>query len=456
MADKDAPFFGLDSDSLSRLRSMIPDEKPVADSAAALVPSPPELDDSLADFTELPAYKELQVFEAVSEQMGIFNPYHTCHQSIARQRTIIDGQEFLNYSTYDYLGLNGHPKVKEAAKAAMDAFGTSAGASRLLAGERPMHREFEDNLAGVYNADAALVFVSGHATNVSTVATVLSAGDAIFYDALVHDSILQGARLSGAQRYSYTHNDCDALERLLQKHRGKHRRALIATEGLFSMDGSIAKLPRIIELKKAFKCFLMVDEAHALGVLGATGRGSAEHLGLDPRQVDIWMGTLSKSMCGCGGFIAGSKELIKLLRFKAPGFVYSVGLSPVLTAGSNAALKLMLAEPERVSRLRDISAFFMNEAKARGLNTGHAQGHAIIPIIVGSSMATCILCQRLYAKKINVMPIIYPTVEEGLARLRFFLSAVHEKELVPQVLDTVVQELDAARKDAEKALGGAR
>jgi 8-amino-7-oxononanoate synthase len=452
-----APLFGLDDEALSRLRSMLPEERnSYRDSGSLLsaTPATADLDDALTDIRELPAYKQLQVFNAVSRQLGIFNPFYTCHETIAKQRTRINGEEFLNFSTYDYLGLNGHPKVNAAAKAAMDAFGTSAGASRLLAGERPVHALFESNLARVYNAPAALVFVSGHATNISTLATLLTPADALFHDALAHDSLLQGARLSGAQRYSYPHNDCDALEALLQKHRTKHRRALVVTEGLFSMDGSIANLPRLVELKQEYKTFLMVDEAHALGVLGATGRGSAEHLNLDPGLIDIWMGTLSKSMCGCGGFIAGSEELIELLRFKAPGFVYSVGISPVLAAASNAALEQMFAEPERVQRLKELSAYFLAEAKDRGLNTGHAEGFGIIPIIVGSSMSACMLSERLYARKINVMPIMYPAVEEGLARLRFFLSAVHEKELVPAVLDAVAEDLVLALQDAEAAQGG--
>ena len=459
MSKKNAPLFGLDDTALSMLGSLIPEEKETVEGAGGLAGhghagGNAELDDALTDFAEHPLYKQVKLMDAASRQLGIFNPFYTCHESMAKQRTVIDGEEYLNFSTYDYLGLNGHRAVNAAGKAAMDAFGTSAGASRLLAGERPVHGAFEKDLAAVYNADAAIVFVSGHATNMSTIGTLLSPADAVFHDALVHDSLLQGTKLSGAHRYSYPHNDSDALEELLRKHRSKHRRVLIISEGLFSMDGSIADLPRLVELKHAYKAFLMVDEAHALGVLGATGRGSAEHLGVDPREIDIWMGTLSKTLCSCGGFIAGSRELIELLRFKAPGFVYSVGLSPVLAAASKAALGLMFEEPERVRRLQDLSACFLREAKARGLNTGHAEGYGIIPIIVGGSIATCMLSERLYKRKISIMPVLYPAVEEGSARLRIFLSAVHEKELIPAVLDAVAEELAAAQRDAAAALGG--
>lgn len=449
MSDKKNPVFGLDRASRSKLKTLIPAEQPIPEAARdeaamgarndALRDDAP--DEDLTSFSELPAYKQLQILNAVSEKMGIFNPFYTCHQSIAKQRTIIDGEEYLNYSTYDYLGLNGHPAVNAAATAAIEAFGTSAGASRLLAGERPVHKILEDNLADFYQTEAALVFVSGHATNVSTLATLLTPADVVYHDALAHDSILQGALLSGAQRYSYPHNDNAALESLLEKNRARHRRALIVTEGLFSMDGSIADLPGLIELKRRFNAFLMVDEAHALGVTGETGRGSREYFNLAPDDVDIWMGTMSKTLCGCGGFIAGNAVLAELLRFKAPGFVYSVGMSPALAAASNTALNLLRAEPERVHRLQRLSAFFLQEAKARGLNTGYALGYGIVPIIVGNSMVACMLCERLLARKINVMPIMYPAVEEGTARLRFFLSAVHEEEPVTEVLDILVEEL---------------
>ncbi|MDL2291480.1 aminotransferase class I/II-fold pyridoxal phosphate-dependent enzyme [Desulfovibrio sp. OttesenSCG-928-F20] len=455
MNDKKKSVFGLDREGLSKLKSLIPSEQPLQE-AEEKSDAPQEYlyDKSVTSFSELPAYKQLQIFNAVSEKMGIFNPFYTCHQSIAKQRTLINGEEYLNYSTYDYLGLNGHPKVNAAATAAIEAFGTSSGASRLLAGERPGHKILEDNLADFYQTEAALIFVSGHATNVSTLATLLTPADVVYHDALAHDSILQGALLSGAQRYSYPHNDNAALESLLEKSRSKHRRALIVTEGLFSMDGSIADLPGLIELKKRFGAFLMVDEAHSLGVVGETGRGAREYFGLAPDDVDIWMGTMSKTLCGCGGFIAGNSVLIELLRFKAPGFVYSVGMSPALAAASNAALNLVREEPDRVHRLQRLSALFLKEAKARGLNTGYAMGYGIIPIIVGSSMVACMLCERLLAHKINVMPIMYPAVEEGTARLRFFLSAVYEEEPIAQVLDILVEELAKARAAADAAREG--
>ncbi len=443
-------LFGLSADEQMRLSKLMPAEAPARETGAA--EARPVLPGHLAVFSEMPAYKQLQVHHAVARKMGILNPFFACHESMAKSTTRIEGKEFLNFSTYDYLDLNGDPRIRAAAEAAIREYGTSAGASRLVSGERPPHRELEKSIADLYQSESALVFVSGHATNVSTLATILTAKDAVYHDALAHNSITQGALLSGAHRYSYAHNNCDALEKLLLQSRARHQRAVIVSEGLFSMDGSIADLPRLIELKKEFRAFLMMDEAHSLGVLGAAGKGSAEHFGLDPREVDVWMGTLSKTLCGCGGFIAGSHALIELLRFRAPGFVFSVGMSPPLAAASNAALACMRAEPHRVERLARLSAFFLREAKARGLDTGYAEGYGIIPVIVGSSLVAGLLGGYLFERNVNVMPIIYPVVEEGMARLRFFLSSAHTEDQIRTVLDITAEELAKARGAADSAL----
>ncbi len=441
-------FFGLPPDAQAKLRNLMPEEAAPGGDSGSTISSRPAIPEHLALFSEMPAYKQLQVHNAVAMKMGIYNPFFACHDGMAKSSTVIDGEEFLNFSTYDYLGLNGHPAVNKAAMEAVEKFGTSAGASRLVSGERPPHRELERNLAAIYSAESALVFVSGHATNVSTLATLLTPKDAVYHDSLAHNSIVQGAMLSGAHRYSYAHNDCAALERMLVQTRMRHQRAIIVTEGLFSMDGSIARLPRLIELKKEFKAFLMLDEAHSLGVLGATGKGCAEHFGLPAAEVDIWMGTLSKTMCGCGGFIAGREALIELLRFRAPGFVYSVGMPPPIAAACNAALTIMLAEPERVKRLAERSAFFLREAKLRGLDTGYAEGYGIVPVLVGSSLVAGLLGSAMFKRKINVLPIIYPVVEEGAARLRFFLSSAQEEKNILTALDIVAEELREARKKA--------
>lgn len=381
-----------------------------------------------------------------AERMGLENPLFQCHDKAAKATTFINGKEYLNFSTYDYLDLNAHPEITRAITRTAENFGTSAGASRLVGGERPQHRALEKAFADLYEVDDAIVYVSGHATNVSTLGFLFGAKDAIFHDGLAHNSLIQGALLSGAARYSYNHNDCDSLEEMLKKHRHEHKYAVIVTEGLFSMDGNIPDLPRLIELKKKYGCMLMVDEAHSLGVLGKTGRGVREYFGINPKDVDLWMSTLSKAMCGCGGFIAGSSDVVRFLKYGSPGFVFSVGMPPVIAAACHTALDLMLKEPQRVHKLQHISQFFLNYAKEKGLDTGAAQGYAVIPIIVGDSMVSGFLSQLLFKRGIYVMPISFPAVKEGQARLRFFISASHTEEQVKKAVDAVAEELPRARK----------
>ena len=402
-------------------------------------------DPKMTKFDEFPAYKQLRMERIVAARAGILNPFFQCHDGIAKAETRINGETFLNFSTYDYLDLNGHPALEEAAVDALKRWGTSASASRLVSGERPPHRMLEHTIAGLYDAEDCVVYVSGHATNVSTIGKLFGPQDVIFHDAL--------SQTSGAKRISFPHNDMEALERLLQEHRPKAQRALIVTEGVFSMDGNIAHLPELVKLKKTWGCFLMLDEAHSLGVLGATGRGTAEHFGINPKEVDLWMGTLSKTCCGCGGYIAGSAEVVELLKFTSPGFVYSVGMSPVLAAASDRAIHLMLAEPERVKKLQEVSHEFVRYAKEKGLDTGAAEGYAVVPLMLGSSLLAGKLAARLFERKVNVMPIIYPVVEEGAARLRFFLSAAHDMEHIHRAIDLVCEELPKAREEVTKMTG---
>lgn len=384
-----------------------------------------------------------------AESLGMENPLFACHDQAAKATTLINGKEYINFSTYDYLDINAHPEITAAVAETAARFGTSAGASRLVGGERPQHRALEKAFADLYQVDDSIVYVSGHAANVSTLGFMFGARDAIFHDGLAHNSLVQGSLLSGAARYSYAHNDCDSLEEMLKKHRSDHKYAIIVTEGLFSMDGNIPDLPRLIELKKRYDCMLMVDEAHSLGVLGKTGRGVSEYFGIKPTEVDMWMSTLSKAMCGCGGFIAGRADIIRFLKYGSPGFVFSVGMPPVIATACHKALEIMLREPERVHRLQKISQYFLNYARELGLDTGAAQGYAIVPIIVGDSMVAGFLSQSLLKRGIYVMPVSFPAVKEGSARLRFFISASHTEDLVRKTLDAVVEELPKAREFVE-------
>ena len=395
-------------------------------------------------FADHPAYASILKTTAISERFNFSNPFYRRHDKNKGTATWIDGRRFVNFASYDYLGLNGHPAVVAAAKSAIDEYGTSVSASRIVAGEIPLHAELERALADVYGTQSALVFVSGHATNVFTVGTLLDSDDLVIYDELAHNSLIVGARLSGAHSFSFRHNDLAALEQLLERERPRHRNVLIAVEGLYSMDGDTPDLPRLIELKRRFGAWLMVDEAHALGVLGDRGLGSSEHWGIDPLDVDIWMGTLSKTLAGCGGFIAGSAELIEILKYRAAGMVYSVGMSPPLAAAALAALKVMRAEPERVARLRSNAQLFLNEAKSHGLDTLSSQGYAVVPVLVGDIIKAGRVTDLMYQQGINALPIIYPAVPLKAARLRFFITSGHTREELVNAAATTAQQIRAA------------
>lgn len=393
--------------------------------------------DAFTRFETHPAYDKVMLPQTIGKRLGIDNPYFKTHDAVAGAVTQIGGREYINFSSYNYLGFAGHPLVNKAAKAAIDRYGTSASASRLVSGERPVQQELEAELANLYGVDAAITFVSGHATNVTTLGYLFGPKDLILHDSLIHNSALEGIRLSGAARRSFEHNNLDVLETLLKELRHKFERVLIITEGLYSMDGDTPNLPKLVSLKQQYKALLMVDEAHALGVLGTTGKGSHEHHGIAGADVDIWMGTLSKTLASCGGYIAGNQVLIDLLKYGAPGFVYSVGLSPVLAASSLAAIKLLNAEPDRVQRLKDRSQAFITACQTAGLDTGLSEGYAVVPVLIGSSAKATKLSNKLFELGVNVQPIIYPAVEERAARLRFFISAMHTDQQIDYTVKTL-------------------
>lgn len=376
-------------------------------------------------FDRHPGYEKILVPQAAADMLGLANPFFKSHDGVAGATTQIAGRSFINFSSYNYLGLSGHPRISQAAKDAIDRYGTSTSASRLVAGERPVQRELEEALAALHEAEDCIVFVSGHATNVSTIGYLFGPKDLVVHDALVHNSVLEGIKLSGAARRSFAHNDCAALDTLLGEIRGQFERVLIVVEGLYSMDGDMPDLPLLIDIKARHKAFLMVDEAHSIGVLGKTGRGIREHFGLDSKAVDIWMGTLSKTLASCGGYIAGERALIQNLKYAAPGFVYSVGIAPPLAACALEAIKIMLAEPERVAQLQERGQQFLALARQHGVDTGLSQGFAVTPAIIQSSLKATKESNRLFDQGLNVQPIIYPAVEERAARLRFFISSAH-------------------------------
>lgn len=400
----------------------------------------------------LPEYTRFDLFPSyleVKEQLknlnlfGLKNPFFTEHEGLVRDTTKINGQTLINFSNYNYIGMAGHPEVSAAAKKAIDQFGTSVSASRLVSGERPLHTELEKQLASWVGVEDAIVFVSGHATNVSTIGHLFGPGDLIVHDSLSHNSILQGCKLSGAKVLPFPHNDWQGLDRILSVQRAHFKRVLVVIEGIYSMDGDIPELAHFIEIKRKHHVFLMVDEAHSAGVLGKTGRGLAEHADVSPQSVDLWMGTLSKSLASCGGYIAGCKAVVDYLRYSAPGFVYSVGISPPNAAASLAALQVLQKEPERVHKLKANSELFLAMSKEAGLDTGMSASSPIVPVIIGNSMKTLMIAERMLAQGVNVRPIIFPAVEDKLSRLRFFITSCHSDDQIRHTVKALEAEVAA-------------
>lgn len=394
-----------------------------------------EIPDEWARLDSLPAYQQLQILRKGAERLGIESPFFRVHDGVSGRTTRIDGRECRSFSNYNYLGLCGHPEVDAAAKRAIDQLGTSVSASRPVSGERALHRELEAALADAHDVDDCLTFVSGHATNVSTIGSLFGPADLVVHDALIHNSALVGIQLSGATRRAFPHNDLAALDRLLVKERRQFERVLIVVEGIYSMDGDFPDLPRLIEIKRRHKAILMIDEAHSFGVMGPTGKGIREHFGLAGDDVDIWMGTLSKALAGCGGYIAGSVALVEHLKIAAPGFLYSVGMPPPMAAAAGTALAIMLREPQRVGRLQQNGRRFLERARGLGIDCGTSTGLAVVPAITGSSSRAARLTRDLVDRGISAQPIIYPAVEEKAARVRFFINAQHSDDDIDFAVD---------------------
>ena len=373
------------------------------------------------------------------DALGIESPFFRTHEGRAGAHTVIAARELINFGSYDYLGLNGDPRLHGAAAEAMARHGISASASRLVSGERPVHAAFERKLAAHYGAEAALAFVSGHATNVTVIGHMMGPRDLILHDAAIHNSCVEGARLSGARRVPFAHNDLASAAREMKAARRGAGRALILVEGHYSMDGDLPDLAGFVRLAREYDAWLMVDDAHGLGVVGATGKGAFEAAGVDPSDVDIWMGTLSKTLCACGGYIAAKAELVDWLRHTAPGFVYSVGLPPPLAASAMAALDILHAEPWRVEKLHANARLFRDLCRARGLDTGASAGLGIVPVVLGSSVRAARVSAALMECGVNALPIVFPAVPEGAARLRFFLSAEHSEHDLRRAVEALAE-----------------
>jgi 8-amino-7-oxononanoate synthase len=398
-------------------------------------------------FEAFPEYQKLQEQLEEVNNLGKGNPFFVPQEKVVNNTTVVDGQELINFATYNYIGMCGDRDVSKAAIKAIELYGTSAGASRLISGEKPLHRELEREIADFIGTEDSIICVGGHATNVSTIGHLFGKNDLIVYDALSHNSILQGCFLSGASLIAFPHNDWLALDRILSDRRHRYQKVLIAIEGVYSTDGDIADLPRFIEIKQRHKALLLVDEAHSIGVLGQSGRGVSEYFGINPHDVDLWMGTLSKSFASCGGYIAGCRALVEYLKYTSPGFVFSVGMSPPNTAAALAAIRVLKAEPERVLRLQHRAKLFLELAKQKGLNTGLSQDSPVIPIVIGDSLKSIQLSQNLRECGINVPFMIYPSVPQNAARLRFFITCDHTEEQICFTVNSLAEELEKLKVD---------
>lgn len=396
----------------------------------------PETSCRFEEGTEYRAFQERhQLFLAT----GLPNPFFTVHEGINNEQTTIGGRTFINFSSNNYLGLCGHPAVSQAAVDAILCYGTGVCASRIVSGERPVHRELEQAIAEFVGVQDCLTFVGGNTTNVSTIGHLFGSRDLVVYDELSHNSLVQGAKLGGCTAVPFPHNDWMALDELLGKKRGHYQKALVFIEGIYSMDGDVPDLARFIEVKDRHRAMLMVDECLSIGVLGETGRGLAEFSGVDPGRVEIWMGGISKAFASCGGYIAGPSSLIQYLRYTAPGFIYTTGMSPANAAAAVAAIKVLRAEPERVDLLRTRTRLFLRLARACGLDTGKSKDSPVVPIILGEQTPCLKAYEALLKRGINVQPIFHPAVPPDSARLRFFLSSTHSEAQIEYTIECLAQ-----------------
>jgi 8-amino-7-oxononanoate synthase len=435
---------GLATDLLSRERNVAPKNGSVQQ-ALSLDSLPEEVYD-VNKFPEQQTISDMSKYFVLNK---LQNNYFCCHSDISRDTVTVGGQHYLNFSGYNYLGIGGDPRVAAAVRAAVDQYGTSASASRIASGNTDLHEVLETEIAQFLGVEACVVTVGGYQTNVSTIAYLCGRNDLILHDELVHNSIITGCVLSGARRIPFPHNDYAALEVLLKDNRLAYRRVLILTEGVYSMDGDIPDIVRLVQIKTAYKALLMVDEAHSLGVIGERGAGVTEYCNLSPGSIDILMGTLSKTFASCGGFIAGQKKFIEMLKYLAPGLVlYSAGISPPNTAAALMALRILREEPQRVQKLRDNARFFVSASRQVGFDTGMSHDSAVVPVILRDGDLALQLVHRLMTEdRICVHAMLYPAVAKDMVRLRFFLSSSHTEQQLAYTVERVSTHLREIRRD---------
>ncbi len=347
-------------------------------------------------------------------------------------KVIVNGREMGMYASYSYLGLVGHPRINRAAKEAIERYGTGTHGVRTLAGTLTLHRELEETIAEFKNTDAAITFSSGYVTNLSVISTLVGRGDYVICDKLNHASIVDGCLMSGARFLRFRHNDMSSLEQRLQQVPTGVTKLVIA-DAVFSMDGDIIDLPKVVELCRQYKAWLMIDEAHSLGVLGRRGRGIEEHFNM-PDVIDIKMGTLSKTIPSVGGYVAGKKDLIEYLRHSSRAYIFSAALPPAQVAAAREAFRVIMEESWRVEKLSKNTRLFIEGLKARGFNTLETQT-AIVPILCGEDETAFSFTREAQNRDLFVLPVVSPAVPAGMARLRATITAAHEPKEIEQAMN---------------------
>lgn len=353
-----------------------------------------------------------------------------------------DGREVINLASNNYLGLCNHPKLREAATRAIADFGVGSGAVRTIAGTMRIHMDLEEKIAHFKGVEACVVFQSGFTANAGTVSSILGKDDFILSDELNHASIIDGARLSRAKVKVFRHKDVAHCEELLQEIAGEPGRKLVITDGVFSMDGDIGPVDRLAELCERYGAIMMVDDAHASGVLGRNGRGSVDHFGCTQR-VDVQVGTLSKAIGALGGYVCGSRDLIDFLYHRARPFLFSTSHPPSVAASCMAAFDLLESEPERIERLWANTKYFQNQLSSAGFDIGGRTTPAtetpITPILVGEGRKAMDFSRALFDRGVMATGIAFPTVPEGKARIRCIMTSEHSRAQIDAALETLTE-----------------
>ena len=366
------------------------------------------------------------------KEQGLYNNIRTIG-SAQGARLIVDGKDVLNFCSNNYLGLANHPKIVEAAKEATKKYGVGPAAVRSIAGTTDLHVQLEERLAKFKGAEDVITFQSGFTANLGTISALVGKEDAIFSDRLNHASIIDGCRLSGAKIVAYEHNDPGALEDAIKEHASNFRRALIITDGVFSMDGDIAPLPDLVEVAKKYDILIMVDDAHGEGVLGKGGRGIVDHFGLHGK-VDIEVGTMSKAFGVVGGMVAGDKVIIEWLRQRGRPFLFSSAVTAPDAAACLAAVDLLEESTELVDKLWANAKYFKEEMKKLGFDTGVSET-PITPVMLGEAPLAQQFSRELFENGVFAMAIGFPTVAKGKARIRVMISAAHDNDDLGQGLE---------------------